>query len=662
MTALRRLALVVVILLLLAGAGVAWYLFAANGRPAEKLVPGDTLVFAVIPNGAAIKTGYDSSKLRQIVDAPQAQPLLDEMEKVIGDKNLALIKLFTPEMSGQSFLALTHFDPAHPGETGFVAGMHPKLGTDHFDEFVQQVKASYPDLTKEATTGHDTLLGVDYQWIGSAHAPGHICVARYKGWIVTTWSEAALQDFLERLQGKSSTPSLADNPDFQKSRDRVGPSQALVYGNYARAVDFFMQQFAAKDPAMADLMKKRLAGVGGLAIGSSFKDREIVDRFSLLEARQAQQAAGMATTPCAFDTLKFTGPDTQFYMAANLDWPQLWKNFQEQINAEPGQAGKFVLDEVNIAAQSLGIDIQKNVVDALGSEYSLQLEWPADATWPDVALYLKVDKPDDFKPVVAALVNETRKAFAATAVINEMEASGRHFATLKMITAMPVSPTITEDGPYFGFFLNETHAVRSFARDESRGLLHNDDFNRQIGSQRDGASQLVFVDTPKLVDHAYRTAMPWVSMAAMLNPKVAGVIQGQKLPADLAWLAPMGTWSAVSRSDDEGLTGYSISGSGNQGLVLAGALVATALDLEQAGLIPHPAAAIPGVPVVAPPLPATAAPAPAAPAPPPPVPASAPAAPAPPPVPSTNSAPDAAPAVPAPPTTPDATTPPGSTH
>ena len=364
--------------------------------------------------------------------------------------------------------------------------------------------------------------------------------------------------------------------------------------------------------------------------------------------KQAQAASGMAQGPCAFETLKFTGPDTRLYLAANVNWQQMWKNFQDQLGAMPGGNGGAVLNQMNSAAQALGLDMQKNVIHALGSEYSVQVEWPADAAWPDLAIYLKVDKPDDFKPTIAALVDETRKAFAATAVINEMESNGRHFATLKMINPTPVSPTITEDGPFFAFFLNETHAVRSFARDESRGLLHNDDFNRQVGSQRDGASQLIFIDTPKLADQAYRTALPWVSMAAMLNKKVAGALQGQKLPPDLTWLAPMGTWAAVSRSDDDGITGYSTSGSGNQGIVIMGALLATALDLQQAGLLPQsPGTAVaPGNPVVPAPLPTgpttIATPVPPAPAVPP--------------------APDVPPAPPAPPTPPDATTPPGSTH
>jgi hypothetical protein len=662
MTAFRRLALVVVALLLFALGGAAWYFFGSNGRPAAELVPGDTLAFALISNGAGIGADYETSKLRQLVEAPEAQPLLDSVTHLLGDKNLALLHVLGPDLSGQSFIAITHLDPDHPTEAGFIAGMRPKFGTDHFDEFVQQVNTSYPDLAQETKTGHDTLLGVDYQWIEGNNAPGRVCVARYRGWIVTTWGEAALQDWLERMQGKSTTPSLADNADFTKSRDRVGSSQGFVYLDYPRLFGLLAPRLGALNPALVDHLKRRFGSLGGAAVGTSFQNGEIVDHFSLLEPKQAQLDNGLAPQPCPFETLKFTGPDTRFYFGASLNWPQVWKNLQEQLADNGPAAG--LMNQLNALAQAGNIDLEKNVIDALGSEYSVQLEWAADAPYPDLGIYFKVDKPDDFKPAVDALIDLTRREFATTAVINEMEADGHHFATLKMVQPMPVSPTITEDGPYFGFFLNETHAVRALARDETRGLLHNDDFNRQVGNQRDGANQLIFLDAPRLFDQAYRTAQPYLAMGAMINPQLASLMQNHKLPADLAWLAPMGTWTFVSRSDDDGISGSSISGIGNQGILLAGGLGAVGMALQQAGLLPQHryTIATPGVPTA--PAPAapgvTAAPAPMTPAVPPA--ASTPSVPS---APSADASPAVPPAPSAPPAPPDATTPPSppaSTH
>ena len=636
MTLSRGLLAALVAVILLASAG-AWYLFGPNGVSGAKLVPGDTLAFALIPNGAGIGASYTTSQLKKLADAPEAQPVFDKIEQLIGDKNLGLLKVLAPNLSGQSFIAITHFDPAHPSEIGFIAGMRPKMGTDNFDAFVQQVNAAYPDMAKETKTGRDTLLGLDYQWIQGANAPGRICVARFHGWVLTAWGEASLQDCLERLQGKPASPSLAENAGYQKSLTRVGPgSQALLYVDYPRVAALWMDHLAGANSALAESLKKRVASLGAAAVGTSFVNGEIVDRFSILEPKQAQLDSGVSPTPCTFETLKFTGPDTRFYFAASVDWPHVWNKLQEEANA--GQPVlRSILDQLQAFAQSENIDVEKNIVDALGPEYSVQIEWASDALYPSAGLYFQVAKPDDFKPTIAALIDATRKEFATSAIITEMNSGGQNFATLKLIRPMPFSPTITEGGPYFGFFLDETHAVRSLARDPSQGLTGNADFARQVGGQRDGANELFFLDSPKLFDQAYRTALPYLSMGAMINPTLASLLKDRQLPPDLTWLAPMGTWMAVVTSDDDGLTTYSSSGIGNQGLLAAAAFRQAWTYLPNLGAMGAAGSSF----LPAPPPPAVV-PAPAPPAPSPDTNA-APAAPmtnaAPAPVPATNAAP-----------------------
>jgi hypothetical protein len=184
-------------------------------------------------------------------------------------------------------------------------------------------------------------------------------------------------------------------------------------------------------------------------------------------------------------------------------------------------------------------------------------------------------------------------------VINELTSNGQVFAALKFVQTAPITPTITETGPYFGFFTSENLAVRSFARDEASQLTHNPNFSRQIGDKRTGAGQIAYVDSPHLVDRAYRTAMPYISLLSMLNKDVAAFLQGKTLPNDLTWLAPMGTWSYVETPNDQSVEGYSVSGIGNQGILLAMTGVAGFSMAQTMGMIPKM------------PVPTTAAPSPA---------------------------------------------------
>lgn len=606
---------VVVVLLLGAGAGAWWYLFGANAISAAALVPGDTVAFATVPNAAEIVKGYQTSRLKQLGDSPNARPIIDSITNLIGQKNIEVINAFLPNLSGQSFIAVTRFDPDKPAEVGFIAGMKPKAGMGDFAAFVEKLKATWPEFVKLGKTGTGNIAGVDYQWIQGPGAPDKLCVAQFHGWIITTWGEASLQDWIERFQKKSSTPSLAQNPDYQKSISRVGKDpMTLVYVNYHAVADILQKQMAKTNrelakinPAMpkmpsSDYLFKRLGEIGGAAMGTRFENGEIVDRYSILMSRQAQIDSSMSATPCPFETLNFTGPDTLLYWATSINWQQYWKNMQEQMKQMSSMTPTPTSpnDWLQTWAKGAGVDVQHNIIDALGSEISIQAEWSADAPFPEAGLFVKLDKPDDFKPVITAIIEAARKAYATSAVIQEIHFGDHNFATLKFVQTSPVNPTITEDGPYLGIFLTQNQAVRSFQRDETLGLVHNADFIRQIGDKRKGASQILFLDSPQLLDRGYRTAMPYLSLASMFMKNLPAFLNSKDMPADLTWLAPMGTWSYVMSSDDAGIQGYSVSGVGNQGIFLVGASAASAGLAQYMGLFPKPnasgASPLPGNP------------------------------------------------------------------
>lgn len=576
-------------LLLSIGAGVgAWYyLYGGPDVSAAQLVPADTLAFATIPNGTAIFESYQTSQARQLADSPNMKPLHDEILQLLGPKNADLINTFLPNLSGQSFIAFTRFDIDHPDNVGFIAGMKPKAGLGNFGAFLDKLKADYGDELKSATTGKGNVAGHDYDWIQAPGVPQKVCVANIGGWIITALGEASLQDWIERFERHSTTPSLADNGDYHTSIARVGDHPLTVaYLNYHTLLGMVQKQMDKANPQMSDYFAKKFKDIGGLAAGTSFENGQIVDRYSFIMPRQAQLDAGVSPDPCPFDTLKFTSRDTRLYFASSFNWKQYYANLKEQIAAQPnGQAAaKMVDDYLHTWMQATGIDVEHNIIGALGPEISLQVEWNDGMNFPEVGFFAKLDKPDDFKPVISAILNAVRKQFATTAVVKEMNSNGQNFATLNFVPVGAISPTVTEDGPYFGLFLTANMAARSYQRDPAVTLASNENFKQQIGDQRNGAQQIIYFDSPFMLNRAYKLAMPYLSMAAMFNKDVANALQGHQLPDDLTWLAPMGTWSCVFKDDDTGVQGYSISGVGNQGIFLtflggAGAGVAQSYGL-----------------------------------------------------------------------------------
>ena len=570
-----RLLLGFLAVLLLLGIAAWYYLFGPNETAGASLVPADTVFYAAIPNGMSIAASYETSQLKKLIDAPEAKPLLQLVTDRIGSQNIGLLQEFGPNLSGQSFIAVTHFDPAQPAQLGLIAALKPKAGFGNFDHFVADLRAAYPQFFAQGTMGKAQVGGLDYQWIMGPGASNKICVAQTQGWIVTTWGEAPLLDWWQRWQKKGNGPSLAQNPDYVKAEHRVGVSeQARIYVNSQALMAPLTQKLGAGNPARTDYFQKRFQDFGPLSSGTSFAHGEITDHFSVLNAGAQPSDAGWGISPCAFDTLKFTSPDTRFYFATSVDFTKVWQNWQDQAASAPanGPGNLAWLGNLLSWAQSHHLDLQRNVLSPLGHEISLQMEWSADNSYPDIGAMVKVDKPDDFKPTISAILDTLRQKYALTAVVNEINSDGQNFATLKFVRNLPISPTITEDGPYFGIFLTENHAVRAFKRDLSVGLANNPDFMRQIGDRRKGASALAFLDSPQLLDRAYQTALPYLPLAAMVNPAVARVVQGGSLPANLSWLSPMGTWAYVLTPDAQGFQATSSSGMGNQGIFAAGLL------------------------------------------------------------------------------------------
>ncbi|HEX4139218.1 MAG TPA: DUF3352 domain-containing protein, partial [Candidatus Methylacidiphilales bacterium] len=459
-----------------AGAGAWYYLYGAPEVSAAQLVPANTLAFATIPNGTSIVEGYETSQAKQLFSSPNMKPLHDEIVQLLGPKNADLIRTFLPNLSGQSFIAITQFDINHPDNVGVIAGMKPKAGLGDFGAFLDKLKAAYADELKAAQTGKGSVAGHDYDWIQAPGMPQKLCVANIHGWVITTLGEASLQDWIERFEKHSTTSSLADNGDYRSSIGRVGDApMALAYVNYHDLLDIFQKQLGKTDPQMSNLFAKKLKDIGGAAVGTSIENGQIVDRYSFLVPRQAQLESGMSADPCPFDTLKFTSRDTRFYWATSFNWKQYYANLKEQLNAEPNNpATSLATGYVGDWFHQNDIDIEHNIIEALGPEISLQAEWNDGMNFPEVGFFAKLDKPDDFKPVISALLNAVRKQYATSAVIKEMNLNGQNFATLSFVPIGVLSPTITEDGPYFGMFLTANQAVRSYQRDPSVTLAQND--------------------------------------------------------------------------------------------------------------------------------------------------------------------------------------------
>ena len=581
-----RLSLVLGACLILVVAGLVgsgwWYLFGANEIESSDLVPADAIAFASIPNAAPILLGYKASQLKTVIDDPNAQPLIDLALGVIGPKNAEIFKALAPCLSGQSFIAVTKYVPGQPEQVGLIAAMHPKYGVGDFDAFITKVQATWPEEMKKATMGKGEVGGYAYQWIKGPSAANKICVLRTGGWIVTAWGEAPLQDWVERYTKKSTTPNLTTNAAYQKALSGFGNmALARLYVNSAAVQDIVSKAESQPHTVPFTVEKEAQPFLPG-SQGSWFQGGKIADRYIYPSSSRPLAETGLGETVCPLETLNFASTDNRLYWGASVDWPKLVKYLEtfDGYSTPEKLIAANLLNYVRTTCQKEGVDFDKDVVSTLGSEVSVQVEWGPDTTYPEIGFFTKVEKPDVLQPIVAKMVNRIRLAHIQTAVLRELNDDGRKYAVLRFIQPSIFTPTITENGPYLGLFTSQQHAVRAFNHDTRHDLFHNDDFKRQIGDKPKTASQLMFLQTPPVLDRTYRIALPYLSLASMFSKEAGELLKGKKLPDDLTWITPIGSWSCVVTPNADGETVDSISGIGNQGNLLALAL-ATGIPMAQ---------------------------------------------------------------------------------
>src|ERR1035441_1114641 len=84
--------------------------------------PRNDVAVGVSPGKTAVVklVCYQTSQLKTLVDSPNAKPLHDAIVDLIGQKNVELIDAFLPNLSGQSFIAVTHFDYDKPEQIGLI--------------------------------------------------------------------------------------------------------------------------------------------------------------------------------------------------------------------------------------------------------------------------------------------------------------------------------------------------------------------------------------------------------------------------------------------------------------------------------------------------------------------------------------------------------------
>lgn len=605
----RPILILILVALLVAAGGAAYWLLTQTKTEEASIVsalPEDTILFAHIPDGTASFNRYQESNLKKIVESPELKFLkawalnlgdskLDPSQKEDLVKTQDLFNLLARSLDGESFIAVLPVDLKNlkgPGlkEIPVILGLRPKEGPAGADAVIGKIKELLGKDIDIAPKGNGLHDGISYQWVDCPRGV-RICEARISDWSITTLSEPTLQIFIDRFQKKINSPSLADAASYKMLRGRLERGEdALVYVNIQTSLE--MTQLALEESAVPKgivsnaLNQFRFLSAAGLSV--RFRKNQVEDTLIALAPQATRPDLGHNYDPCAFKTIKFTSPDTLAYFAKNFDARKQYEYTLKTYQSTAPESYKD-LKSINESVSASGLDLDKNILDAVGPEIGLTLDWPKDNAFPDLALFVELAHPEDFKPVTDLLIKDIEpltesktakdgKIISPTGMIVDGQAGSWQLKTFRFTKTLPVSPTLATGNNFCALFLTEQGAHRTLDKGDgaSPGLKENPQF-KSSGADIDSACSFLFVDMTQLTNRIYDTARPYYNMALAFSPDLQKTLKNFKPPASLGFVQPLGCWTLTSHVDNEAFTTRSKSGIGTPifpFLVASGAITA----------------------------------------------------------------------------------------
>ncbi|MBI4023387.1 MAG: hypothetical protein HY360_00295 [Verrucomicrobia bacterium] len=572
--------LVVVLALGLAGGAAYWRIFRKlSKRPIAECLPANTLFFATLRNATATLLKYQTSHLKEVLESKEVK----DLEALIGEKLSsspkrplsaqdqtelkALGASFVKSLSGESFLAVTKVDPgASTNPCEMVFGVRSVQGAGPFDDFVARLKQFVARKGKAPQTSQEKKGKYSYEWWEPVPNKIRVCFAKVDDWAIVSLGEPSLHDFMDRYaHSTAAADSLKQRPSFQDIQKRLGSdSDVFAFVNLeeiaGKLFGFIEKQPVANSKQTAAMLRESYKPFVAFGMGARFAGRDITDRWVVLAPKDKRPDLGASYQPCAYQTLAFTSSDTLLYGAQNMDWRKQFDNLRGVYRHGAPQVAQ-VLDQVNANLAKMGLDLNKNILDALGPEISFQLDWPAQADIPEVVLLVQIGKKDDFKPT-AAFLTQLIKSKGGPGV-SETKLEQNDLLTLAIPPVPQISPTLLLNDHFMGVFLTQDGARRILTKPATNTLSADVAFQGLTANRKNGSSALCYANTPRLIHKTYAAVKSALPKYAARLPPLQKALGNSSLPDKLSFAEACGPWLMVTKVDDQAFETESISGVGN---------------------------------------------------------------------------------------------------
>ncbi len=407
-------ALIALLILVLAGAGVYWFFFYSDRNYPEKILPQNTAVYLFFSGADQThKKGAETLLWKKIATSPRKKlyqfhldRLMSFTESVAGVDPRPLLSQFTREIA----VAAVPITDVQAG--AMIAYVRKEKQAQEFLEMKLDpgLKRRIPSLRKAPLTYQNH----QYYKYSSDQFPQNVspCYAFLDHHIVVTSSEVGMKVILD-VKAKKLQPLRASEV-FEDAKQEVHFKQGVFF--FLNAKDA-LKLVRSRLQGQAELYWPAFLKISGIEAvegfgysigfeGEGFREEGFV---AIDEKRQGIAKVFMQQRPQKLSGLAFLPATSDAVGAGTLpDGMHLWKEIQAQVEGVlSGKQFSEWRSLLDFLTSFLDFNFQRDLVEPVGNQFSFASESPGETgNGADTRYFLALElkKPDHFRSVLERLI------------------------------------------------------------------------------------------------------------------------------------------------------------------------------------------------------------------------------------------------------------------
>ena len=405
-------AILVLCLLLTCVAGLGSYFYwdeisailgLSQPQNAAQMLPEDTQFYLSMSPNLQNVAGYQNLKTLYL-DNPDIQNLIEEFEaELSAETDLIFETDIQPWLGNEVIFALPDLSGsiADQNETPAIVIAAMTTDTAASDQFVQKVMAS-------AAEDGDPFVDEVYQTITlhvqDSEFGDDAIFATFNDFVVASNDLALIKDMIDKSQGITERPGLADSPRFQRVLSELPPEAVMTsYWDFSGLFEAIFQDLPVELPAQ---QTQDLEAFEGMGLAGTLQPDGIQLDFALTydTAKMSERMRASFDQPASPNAILNQVPSNALlsYNAKNLK--AIWEQAKEGLEANP-DFGETMQD----LESEFGFSLDEDLFGWMTGEFAL--------------IIVEAEPPDDFSPPIGGylLIGTDDVNQASTGVQNIMD-------------------------------------------------------------------------------------------------------------------------------------------------------------------------------------------------------------------------------------------------